>query len=62
LIGANRDFMLAIQARARELKAQGQPADAVGATVQREMEAKHPTWARANGVAAAARSAYAEAP
>jgi glyoxylase-like metal-dependent hydrolase (beta-lactamase superfamily II) len=62
LIGVNRDFMLAIQARARELKAQGQPADAVGATVQREMQAKHPAWARANGVAAAARSAYAEAP
>lgn len=62
LIGTNREAMLAIQARARTLKAQGRPVDEVAETVQREMQAAHPTWARANGVAFAARSAYAEAP
>jgi hypothetical protein len=62
LVGVNRDVMLAIQARARELKAQGRPADDVAEIVQREMQAAHPTWARVNGVAFAARSAHAEAP
>jgi glyoxylase-like metal-dependent hydrolase (beta-lactamase superfamily II) len=51
-----------IQARARALKAEGKPADEVGAAVQKEMQAKHPTWGRVNGVAALARSAYNEAP
>jgi glyoxylase-like metal-dependent hydrolase (beta-lactamase superfamily II) len=54
--------VVAIQARARELKAQGRTADEAATTVQMEMVARHPTWARPNGVAALARSAYAEAP
>jgi len=62
LIRTNRAVMLAIQARARELKAQGRPADDVAEIVQREMQAAHPTWARVNGVSFAARAAYAEAP
>jgi len=62
LIGASRAVMTAVQARARELKAQGRSADETAATVQRELEAQHPGWPRANGVAAAARAAYAEAP
>lgn len=62
LIATNRRFMLAIQARARELKAQGRPVDEVAATVQKEMQALHPTFARLNGVAGAARAAFAEAP
>ena len=62
LIGVNRSMMLEVQARARELKAQGRSPDEAAATVQTEMQAKHPQWARANGVAAAARAAYAEAP
>jgi len=62
LIAACRAIMLEVQARARELKAQGRSADETAATVQKEMQAKHPGWPRANGVAAAARSAYAEAP
>jgi glyoxylase-like metal-dependent hydrolase (beta-lactamase superfamily II) len=62
LIGVNRGFMRDIQARAAELKAQGRSADDVAAAVQKEQVAKHPTWARANGVAGAARAAYAEAP
>jgi glyoxylase-like metal-dependent hydrolase (beta-lactamase superfamily II) len=62
LIGANRAVMTAVQARARELKAQGRSADEAATTVQKELEAQHPGWPRANGVAAAARAAYAEAP
>lgn len=62
LIAANRGFMTEIQARVRELKAQGQPADAIAATVQMEQQAKHPMWARANGVAGAARAAFNEGP
>ncbi len=51
-----------IRARAIELRAQGRPADETAATVQKEFQTKLPTWPRANGVAALARSAYAEAP
>lgn len=62
LIDVNRGFMLTIQARARELKAQGRTVDEVATTVQQEMQAKHPAFARINGVGAAARAAFAEAP
>ena len=51
-----------IQARASELKAQGKSADETATTLQAEFQAKQPTWARPNGIAALARSAYAEAP
>jgi len=62
LIPANRSVMQAIQARARELRAQGRTIEDTGTTVQREMQAKYPAWPRANGVASAARSAFTEAP
>jgi glyoxylase-like metal-dependent hydrolase (beta-lactamase superfamily II) len=62
LIGINRGVMQAVQTRARELKAQGRTADETATTVQAEMQAKYPQWPRVNGVAAAARAAYAEAP
>jgi hypothetical protein len=62
LIASNRTVMQAIQARALELKKQGRPVEEVGATVQKEMVAKHPGWPRAGGVANIARSAYNEAP
>jgi len=62
LIPLNRSVMLGIQTRARELKKMGQSADDVAATVQNELQAKYPNWPRANGIVAAARSAYAEAP
>jgi len=51
-----------IQRRARELKAQGKSADETATLLQMEFQAQQPTWARPNGVAALARSAYAEAP
>jgi hypothetical protein len=54
--------MKAVQARALELKAQGRSADDAAATVQKELQATHPDWPRGNGLAAAARAAYAEAP
>ena len=62
LIGLNRGFLQAIDARVRQLKAQNRPVDEVAATVQAEMQAKYPTCERANGVAGAARAAYAAAP
>lgn len=62
LVGVNREFMTEIQTRARELKAQGRSIDEAAKTVQSELSAKHPDWARANGIANAARAAYNEAP
>jgi hypothetical protein len=54
--------MQRVQARARALKAEGRSSDDVAGTVQAELQALHPGWPRANGLATAARSAYAEAP
>ncbi len=62
LISLHRMVMLSIQARARELKAQGQSADETANTVRMELQARYPTWGRVNGVASAARAAYAEGP
>jgi glyoxylase-like metal-dependent hydrolase (beta-lactamase superfamily II) len=62
IIAVNRAMMQEVQSRARELKALGRSADETATTLQAEMQAKHPEWPRANGVQAAARSAYAEAP
>jgi glyoxylase-like metal-dependent hydrolase (beta-lactamase superfamily II) len=60
LIAANRAIMQDIQKRAIELKGQGKAADEVATTVQMEFQAKFPQYPRVNGVAAAARSAFAE--
>lgn len=62
IIAVNRDILLAIQARARELKAQGRSIDDVAKTVQEEFQAKRPGWPRTGGLAGAARAAYTEAP
>jgi glyoxylase-like metal-dependent hydrolase (beta-lactamase superfamily II) len=62
LVPTQRAIMQTIEARARQLKSEGRSADEAAATVQKELQAMHPTWARANGVAGAARAAYAEAP
>ncbi len=58
IISTNRQIMLAVQARARALKAQGRSADDAATTIQAELSAQHPDWPRANGLAAAARAAY----
>ncbi len=62
MMDVNRTFMLAIRARARALKAQGRTIDEVATTVQREIQATHADWPRGAGIAAAARSAFSEAP
>src|SRR5277367_4852605 len=62
LIPILRTVMQGIQARVRELKAQGRPIDEVARTVQMEFTAMYPGFARANGAAGAARAAYEEAP
>jgi len=62
LILVNRTLMMSIRRRAAELKAAGQSADAAAQTAQREEQARHPDWPRVNGIAPAARTAYAEAP
>ena len=62
IIAANRATMERVKTRALELKAQGRSADEVATTVQKELQAAHPEWPRGNGLAAAARSAYGEAP
>jgi glyoxylase-like metal-dependent hydrolase (beta-lactamase superfamily II) len=61
IIATNRSIMLGVQARARALKAEGRSEDDTAKAVQAEFQAQHPEWPRANGLAAAARSAYAEA-
>lgn len=62
LIASNRTLMQTIQLRAVELKAAGRSADEAAATVQAELTATYPGRPRANGIIAAARSAYTEAP
>jgi glyoxylase-like metal-dependent hydrolase (beta-lactamase superfamily II) len=62
IIAVNRAVMQEIQARTRELKAQGRSADETATTLLAEMQARHPQWPRANGVAPAVRAAYAETP
>ena len=62
ILGTLQTIVKGIEARARELKAQGKSADETAPAVQMEFQAQQPTWPRANGIAALARSAYAEAP
>jgi hypothetical protein len=62
IIGTNRAIMQGVQKRAAELKAQGRSSDDTATTVQQEFQATHSDWPRGNGLAAAARAAYAETP
>jgi glyoxylase-like metal-dependent hydrolase (beta-lactamase superfamily II) len=62
IIAINRTVMEGVRTRTRALKAAGRSADDASAAVQMEFQAKYPSWPRANGLAAAARAAYAEAP
>lgn len=62
ILGPLQMAVQGIQARARELKSQGKSVEDTASTLQMEFQAQQPTWARANGIAALARSAYAEAP
>lgn len=58
IIATNRTIVQAVRTRALALKAEGKPIDDVAKTVQAEVQAQHPDWPRANGLAALARSAY----
>jgi glyoxylase-like metal-dependent hydrolase (beta-lactamase superfamily II) len=50
-IGAERAYLLALQARALELKKQGVPAEDAGKTMTAELKAKYPDWPNPNNVA-----------
>ncbi|HEY6362525.1 MAG TPA: MBL fold metallo-hydrolase [Vicinamibacterales bacterium] len=62
MLRAWREYFTTLQARARELKAQGQPSDVVAEMLQAELQAKYPNWNQPNRIAPAARAAYGEAP
>ncbi len=58
LIAANRALVTAVRDRATALKTDGRTIDEAASAVQTELQAQHPSWPRANGLAALARSAY----
>ena len=60
IVATNRTIMQTVRERVLALKAQGRTVDEVAKEVQAELTAKYPGWPRANGLAAAARSAYNE--
>jgi glyoxylase-like metal-dependent hydrolase (beta-lactamase superfamily II) len=62
LIPTLRAVMVDVQTKARAMKAQGRSVDEVATALQAEVQAKYPMWARLNGVGAAARVAFNEAP
>jgi glyoxylase-like metal-dependent hydrolase (beta-lactamase superfamily II) len=62
IIAANRRIMLAVQARAQTYKSEGRSSDEAAELIHQELQAQYPGWPRANGLVAAARAAYAEAP
>ena len=62
LIGMDRDYLKAVQARAGELKAQGKSADETAQTITTEIQARFSGWSAPARIGAAARAAYAEAP
>jgi glyoxylase-like metal-dependent hydrolase (beta-lactamase superfamily II) len=62
IITVNRRIMLAVQARAQTYKSEGRSSDEAAELIHKEIQAQYPDWPRANGLVAAARAAYAEAP
>jgi glyoxylase-like metal-dependent hydrolase (beta-lactamase superfamily II) len=60
LIGMDRDYLKAVQARAVELKAQGKSADETAQTVTSEVQGRFPEWSAPARIGAAARAAYGE--
>lgn len=61
LVGQQRAVLTAVQARARELKAQGKSADEAGKTIAAELQAKYPDWTAPPRIGQAVRSAFDEA-
>ena len=58
LIGANRTWVKQVQEKTLALKGQGKSIDETATAVSTDMQAQHPNWPRANGLAALSRSAY----
>jgi glyoxylase-like metal-dependent hydrolase (beta-lactamase superfamily II) len=58
IIATNRAWVETVRTRALALKAEGKTIDDTAAEVQKEVQAQHPDWPRANGIAALARAAY----
>jgi glyoxylase-like metal-dependent hydrolase (beta-lactamase superfamily II) len=58
LIAANRTWVREVQEKTLALKGQGKSIDEASTAVSSEMQAQHPGWPRANGLAALSRSAY----
>ena len=61
LIAKDRDYLKAVQARVRELKAQGKSADDTAQVVATDIQARFSDWTAPMRIGAAARAAYAEA-
>jgi len=61
-ISTYRDYLRAVQARARELKAQGRSADEAAQTIQSELQARFGAMAQPARISGAAKAAYNEAP
>jgi glyoxylase-like metal-dependent hydrolase (beta-lactamase superfamily II) len=57
-IGTERAYLLALQARALELKKQGASADDAGKTITAELKAKYPDWPNPNNVAGEVQRVY----
>ena len=62
MLTAQRRYLDTVRARVRELKAQGQSADDVAATVTDELRASYSDWTGDRWIEPAARAAYREAP
>jgi glyoxylase-like metal-dependent hydrolase (beta-lactamase superfamily II) len=60
LVGKDRDYLKAVQARVAELKPQGKSADEIAQSVSTEIQAMFPDWTAPVRIGAAARAAYAE--
>jgi glyoxylase-like metal-dependent hydrolase (beta-lactamase superfamily II) len=58
IIAGNQKFVEAVRTRTLALKAEGRSIDDTAKAVQAEVSAEHPTWPRANGLAALSRAAY----
>jgi glyoxylase-like metal-dependent hydrolase (beta-lactamase superfamily II) len=58
LIGTNRAWVKQVQEKTLALKGQGKSVEETATAVATEMQAQHPNWPRANGLAALSRSAY----
>ncbi len=58
IIATNRTTVETVRTRALAIKAEGKTIDETAKMVQSEVQAQHPDWPRANGLAALARAAY----